>query len=60
MPDRTKTIHVFSADSRERRTRKMVCSRCGESDRVPLTDMLKRTRLRCPKCGGPLNKPSQA
>jgi len=36
------------------------CSDCGRIETVSRWDLLHAARLRCPACGGPLNRLSQA
>ena len=43
-----------------RTTVTLVCSRCGKRHGVSRFALSSRAKTRCPACGGPLNKPSQA
>jgi DNA-directed RNA polymerase subunit RPC12/RpoP len=42
--------------ARKKRTAPCVCSDCGSECEVRVGDLYKAARLRCPKCGGPINR----
>lgn len=45
---------------KKRRITKQVCSHCRAVQVVRLNELLHAARLRCSKCGGPLNRPTMA
>lgn len=36
------------------------CSDCKETGKVPRNALLNRTRMRCQRCGGPMNRTNEA